>query len=66
MLQSFTRGLAGVLWLCAAPASAVEWTVGAGVTAAPDDEGSDHYRGVPVVASLAGCVALCCDARRAK
>jgi outer membrane protein len=48
MQKTLTRGLAVVLWLCAAPASAVEWTVGAGVAAAPDYEGSDHYRAVPV------------------
>jgi outer membrane scaffolding protein for murein synthesis (MipA/OmpV family) len=48
MLRSFRRGLAVVLSLWAAPASAVEWTVGAGVAAVPDYEGSDHYRGVPV------------------
>jgi outer membrane scaffolding protein for murein synthesis (MipA/OmpV family) len=41
-------GLAATLWLCAAPASAVEWTVGAGVAAVPDYEGSDDYRAVPV------------------
>jgi outer membrane protein len=38
---------AGLVWF-AAPASAVEWTVGAGVAAMPDYEGSDDYRAVPV------------------
>ncbi len=40
--------LGAALSLGAVPASAVEWTVGTGVAAVPDYEGSDDYRAIPV------------------
>jgi outer membrane scaffolding protein for murein synthesis (MipA/OmpV family) len=48
MRRSVAVGLAAALLLPAVSASAVEWTVGGGVAAAPDYEGSDDYRAVPV------------------
>ena len=48
MRRSVAVALAAALLLPAASTSAVEWTVGGGVAAAPDYEGSDDYRAIPV------------------
>jgi outer membrane scaffolding protein for murein synthesis (MipA/OmpV family) len=48
MRRSVAVALAAALLLPAASAPAVEWTVGGGVAAMPDYEGSDDYRAVPV------------------
>lgn len=48
MTRSIFVCIAAAVWLSAAAASAVEWTVGAGVAAVPDYEGSEDYRAVPV------------------
>ena len=48
MRRSVAVALAAALLLPAASTSAVEWTVGGGVAAVPDYEGSDDYRAIPV------------------
>jgi outer membrane scaffolding protein for murein synthesis (MipA/OmpV family) len=53
MRRSVVVGLAAALLLSSAPASAVDWTVGGGVAAVPDYEGSDDYRAIPVPLLLA-------------